>query len=306
MNQPATEFNIGYRDAGVYQTMLPPHYYGGREDIDLVADLLAETLGPPGAAAGRRVLDLGCGPGRVTKVLAPYADTLLGTDKSAGMIDAFRTAFPEAEHRTEDTETALAALAAEGRRFDLVGAFWSMSYPLLECFEETTADGVLQTSDLDTGNRRAAAIVANLVDVIAPDGHLVMLFFDAHSPEQQLVTELWERIHPFPGTGRGYTLELLLAGLTAAQTAGVGELTTRRLPGIALAAGHHSAQQWFLTGHLNASPALVDDPEVLDRIDRFLVSHTGADGRVRIPSGVNVIHFHATQDRDHPLPRPNP
>jgi hypothetical protein len=53
-----------------------------------------------------------------------------------------------------------------------------MSYPLLECFEDTTADGVMLTSDPATGTARARCLVNNLVTLLAPDAHLVMLFFD--------------------------------------------------------------------------------------------------------------------------------
>jgi len=43
-------------------------------------------------------------------------------------------------------------------------------------------------------------MLAALLKIIAPGGHLLLLFFDADSPEQRLVTRLWERVHPFPGT----------------------------------------------------------------------------------------------------------
>ncbi|MFF0487384.1 methyltransferase domain-containing protein [Nocardia sp. NPDC004068] len=299
MNEP---FNIGYADAHVYEDMLPPHYYQGREDVDLIRDHLRDIYREPHQHKRLRVLDLGCGPGRVTTALAPYARTLLGTDKSAGMIAQFRVHFPDAHAEHADTETVVHQLADQRRRFDLIGSFWSMSYPLLECFETTTADGVTTTHTLDTGTRRAHTLLTRLLDLLAPDGRLVMLFFDATTAEQRLVTRLWERVHPFPGTGRDFTWNLLLHHLQHAEAEGRGQLTTRRLPGVAVAANREAALQWFRIGHLNSYPALVDEPDIIDEITKFVRSHQHRDGRVLIPSGVHLIDFHTSTDRSDHLP----
>ncbi|WP_280379493.1 class I SAM-dependent methyltransferase [Nocardia wallacei] len=299
MNEP---FNIGYADAHVYEDMLPPHYYQGREDIDLIRDHLRHTYGEHPQHKRFRVLDLGCGPGRITTALAPYAATLMGTDKSAGMITQFRTQFPDAEAQHADTETVVHHLAEQRRRFDLIGSFWSMSYPLLECFETTTADGVTVTHTLDTGTTRARTLLTRLIDLLAPEGRLVLLFFDAATAEQRLVTRLWERIHPFPGTGRDFTWHLLLQHLHDEEALGRGQLATRRLPGVAVTPNREAAMQWFRIGHLNSYPELVDDPEVLDEIATFTRAHEHDDGRVLIPSGVHLIDFHATTDRTGHLP----
>ncbi|RGD57497.1 class I SAM-dependent methyltransferase [Kitasatospora xanthocidica] len=289
-------FNAGYRSADTYNEMLPPHYYGGIEDTDLVGDLLARTFGPAGShRRDLRVLDLGCGPGRVTERLAPYAGELHGTDKSAGMVWRFAASFPGARATVGDTESVVARLLATGAGggYDLVGSFWSMSYPLLECFEETGPDGVVAVGDPAAGVARADRIVDGLIRLLAADGHLVMLFFDADSAEQRLVTRLWERIAPFPGSGRGYTWQLLEEGLLRAEREGRGTLTTSRLSGVAVAEDARAAREWFRIGHLNSFAGLVDDPEVLAEIDAFVSGHTAPDGRVLIPSGVHLVHFRA-------------
>lgn len=300
MDEP---FNIGYADAGLYEAMLPPHYYGGLEDTDLIRDQLHHFYGEPHRREGLRVLDLGCGPGRITTVLAPYADTLIGTDKSAGMIDQFKTRFLDAEAVCADTETVLAQFIEQQRRVDLIGSFWSMSYPLLECFETTTAQGVVTTSTLDAGIARAHALINHLIELLAPDGRLLMLFFDASTAEQRLVTRLWERIQPFPGTGRDFTWNLLQRGLQDAEAAGRGQLTTRRLPGVAVAENLEAAIQWFRIGHLNTYSPLVDNPDVIAEITGFARAHQRSDGRILIPSGVHLLDFHANADLATHLPR---
>lgn len=299
MNEP---FNIGYADAHTYQAMLPAHYYRGVDDVDLVRHHLHRAYGEPGGETRLHVLDLGCGPGRVTTALAPYAATLTGTDKSAGMIDQFSARFPDAEALCADTESVVARLAEQQRRFDLIGSFWSMSYPLLECFEHTTADGVIVTDSLDNGTARARALITHLIDLLAPAGRLVMLFFDAFTAEQRLVTRLWERIQPFPGTGRDFTWNLLLRGLHHAERSGRGQLTTHRLPGVAVTPNIDAAIRWFRVGHLNTYPGLVEDPEVLAEITQFARTHQQPDGRVMIPSGVHLIDFCTVTDPTTHLP----
>lgn len=151
------EFNAGYRYSEIYERVLPPHFYGGKEDVELVRDYLSVQIGSPPETGQREVLDLGCGPGRLTTVLEPYAAKLLATDKSEAMVSAVRHRFPGASTRCADTESVVHALHDEGRSgsFDLIGAFWSMSYPMLECFEETTADGVVMTAEPGEGRARA-------------------------------------------------------------------------------------------------------------------------------------------------------
>jgi ubiquinone/menaquinone biosynthesis C-methylase UbiE len=67
-----------------------PHYVSGRPAYSprLVAKLARETgLGPHS-----RVLDLGCGPGSLTLLLAPHCGTTIGIDIDASMIATARAA----------------------------------------------------------------------------------------------------------------------------------------------------------------------------------------------------------------------
>lgn len=300
------EFNAGYRHSEIYEEVLPPHYYGGREDLDLVRDFLSTQLGARDQQY--EVLELGCGPGRLTTLLKPYAANLLATDKSEGMVSAVRHRLPDISTRCADTESVIHTLHDEGRanNFDLIGAFWSMSYPLLECFEETTADGVISTADPETGYARARSLLRGLVDLLAPGGRLIMLFFDADTEEQRLVTRLWEQIAPFPGTGRDYTWRLLHDTLIDAEFEGRGTFHHARIPGVAVTQSATAARDWFLTGHLNNYAELCADQEVHNAIDAFVRKHLQSDGSVLIPSAVHFIDFHAAPRRSCHLPQEKP
>ena len=123
----ATELKAVYRSAGIYDTVLPPHYYRGGEDIDLVVRLLAEHYGPPRHEL--RIAEFGCGTGRVTALLAPYARQLVAIDSAPAMLDSFRANFPHAETRCADARQAVAQMLQGGLAgaLDVVGAFWSLN-----------------------------------------------------------------------------------------------------------------------------------------------------------------------------------
>jgi ubiquinone/menaquinone biosynthesis C-methylase UbiE len=67
-----------------------PHYVSGRPPYSprLVTKLAREA----GLGRQSRVLDLGCGPGSLTLLLAPHCGTTIGIDIDASMIAAARTA----------------------------------------------------------------------------------------------------------------------------------------------------------------------------------------------------------------------
>lgn len=295
-----TRFDEGYRHAAIYESVLPPHFYCGLEDTEIVGALLRRLLGPPRGDLGPG-LEVGCGPGRMTATIFPYVSSLVGADKSAGMAETFGRRFPEARTMNLDTESSVRKLLSEGlaRSFAVIGSFWSLNYPLLDCFEELNDSGIVTGDELQ-GRIRAAAIVDGLVELLATEGVLLGLFFDADTVEQRFVTELWERIQPFPGTGRRFTWELLHERLLDHERTGVGRLLTMRLPGSARFEDAARARDWFEVVHLNRFPELMRDKQVGERIEGFLRRFVADTGVVILPSGVNVFVFQRTGSTDAP------
>jgi SAM-dependent methyltransferase len=288
-----TDFRAVYHVPGVYEQVLVPHYFDGAEDTELIARFMREHYGQPRNNQCLNVMELGCGTGRVTQMLAPYAGELHGVDSGAPMIAAFRERFPHASAECRDTREAVEAMHAEGRAgtFDVVGAFWSLSYPVLDLFEEMTADGIQPKADAARALVQAQELVRRILGLVAPRGHLMILFFDSETPEQRLVTRLWERIAPFPGNGRGYAREIVVDVLADAERRGEGRLLHLRRGGLAVAANVQAARQWFEVVHLKSFPALINDLEVRTEIDTFIAKHELPSGEVLIPSGVHVIDF---------------
>ncbi|MGV9266703.1 methyltransferase domain-containing protein [Kitasatospora sp. NPDC003701] len=306
---PATHdaFREIYQAPGLYDQLLLPHYFDGVEDTDLVRLLMERHYGQPGSERALRVAELGCGTGRVTAALAPYARHLRATDYSQSMIDTFRSRYPGAEALQQETTLSVERMLAAGMAgtFDVVGAFWSLSYPLGDYFEELSADGIVARPDAQQGRAEAGRLVRDIVRLLAPGGHFLALFFDAETPEQQLVTRAWEKVAPFPGTGRGYTREILLDELRAAEARGQGRLNVTRHGGIAVAPNEDAARAWFTTVHMKSLPAL-DDPDVHRAIDAFVADHLQPDGQVFIPTGTYLVDFWAGPAERHlPLQRPS-
>jgi SAM-dependent methyltransferase len=271
--------------------VLLPHWFDGVEDTDLIARLMHDHHGPPPDTGNLHILELGCGTGRVTTALAPYAASLHGVDSGAPMVDVFRARYPAAHTTLADIRTAVADLRAGDQRFDVVGAFWSLSYPIGDCFEVLTADGIRPRPDLEQGIADAHSLVHDIVDLLADGGHLLALFFDSDTPEQQVVTRAWERLAPFPGTGRAFARETLLEALRSAENEGLGRLSHTRIGGVSVAETQAAAIDWFTIVHLKSMPALVTDPDTRTEIEAFVSRHTAHDGRVLLPTGVHAIDF---------------
>ncbi|WP_016697737.1 class I SAM-dependent methyltransferase [Actinoalloteichus spitiensis] len=294
-------FRSVYETDGVYHRCLLPHYYNGREDLELISEVLRIHYGQ--SMRSLTAVEFGCGTGRVTDRLVPYSRSLTVADYSPIMIHAVGQRYPYARTLCADTRDAVAELLSEGRAgtFDLVGAFWSLSYPLGEFFEAMTAEGIQPAADLDAARGKASAFIHDMIRLLAPSGHLLALFFDSETPEQRLVTSLWERIAPFPEEGRSYTLNLLLNGLRMVEESGSGTVTHTRCGGTAWAPNTDAAIDWFNVVHLKSFPALVNDAGVQREIREFVSRYEQPTGDITLPSGVHVIDFHAT-----PPPAPPP
>lgn len=288
-------FRAIYAQDGLYDRLLLPHAFDDGDDVDLVAGLMRRHFGEPAERGLLSIAEFGCGTGRVTAALAPYALRLLGMDSSAAMTRAFAERYPSAATMTLDTRVAVAELLDDGLAgsFDLIGAFWSLSYPLMDCLEELTANGITPRTDQQEARADAGRLVQDLLKLLAPQGRLFALFFDSETPEQRLVTRQWERLAPFPGTGRGYTRQILLEELQDAESRGVGTLRFTRHAGTALAADAAAAHSWFETVHLKSHPHLIGNEQVLAEVSDFVSDHLQPNGEVRIPCGVYVIEFTA-------------
>ena len=95
--------------------MAEPHDWDARsydESFRFVADRAAELVTLLDPRPGERILDLGCGTGRLTAVIASRGASVVGVDRDAAMIEAAREQFPDVEFAIGD-----------GEALDLAGPF---------------------------------------------------------------------------------------------------------------------------------------------------------------------------------------
>lgn len=86
------------------------HYARGRRDYPAnLGATIREALGLDGTG---RLLDVGCGPGKLTTVLAPYFAAAVGVDAEPGMIDFARRAYPDISWHCLAAEELPAGLGA--------------------------------------------------------------------------------------------------------------------------------------------------------------------------------------------------
>jgi 2-polyprenyl-3-methyl-5-hydroxy-6-metoxy-1,4-benzoquinol methylase len=76
---------------------------------------------------GLRVLDVGCGDGRLVWRIAPQAESVLGVDVERDEIETARQETPpELRGKVEFREASIVELDEPPRRFDLVFFTWSL------------------------------------------------------------------------------------------------------------------------------------------------------------------------------------
>lgn len=289
-----TTFRDVYSKQGRYDELLLPHYFGDGTDVDLVAQTMKDRYGEPSTHRKLDVCDLGCGTGRITTALEPYAASLCGVDSSNAMIEAFTERFPSSRTVLADLPDAVARLEPDS--FDVIGAFWSLSYPIMAYFERLDAEGI--TPHLDTSRAVAAArgLIDRIVSLLKPGGRLLIEFFDSDSPEQRVVSRLWERLAPPPGGDRSFSRQVLLDALTRAELDGRGMLHVRHFDGTALAPDADAARGWFLHVHAKSHPLILNDRRTKPDAETFIAAHQRRDGSVHLPAGVYLIEFTARED----------
>jgi 2-polyprenyl-3-methyl-5-hydroxy-6-metoxy-1,4-benzoquinol methylase len=76
---------------------------------------------------GLRILDVGCGDGRLVWRIAPAAESVLGIDLDAELIETARREMPPAlKTKVELREADIVELDEPPHRFDLVFFTWSL------------------------------------------------------------------------------------------------------------------------------------------------------------------------------------
>ena len=116
-----------------------------------MARLLVDLVGGQSAGGQARVLDAGCGPGQVTKMLQSWGCDAVGVDAAEKLIDLARTAYPALVFTVGD----LRALPYPDQDFDAVVARYSV---------------------IHTAPDEVPTVISELARVLRPGGCLLVEF----------------------------------------------------------------------------------------------------------------------------------
>ncbi|MGH8895792.1 MAG: methyltransferase domain-containing protein [Egibacteraceae bacterium] len=283
----AERYRSPYADALLYEQTRPRYQWDvGSEEV-FVSQRLRSLRGE--ADPWVQALELGCGTGRFTSILATHAAHVHATDPSPGMIEYCRASLPHLTNCRFHLATAETAIAAE--QFvgcDLVAAFWSITYPLQALFElEVDAEGrVQQRAPNEVGYTRVQRF---LKAFFQPGRTYVALAFDPSSVEQRWVTAQWTEIGDFPGGSREALLDLLFWHLFGLRTDGA-TVNVRRIRGHLVCQDKVDLERVFLVHHLRGLlPAARGRDWLRARLLEDMRELRLPSGGYRVPAGMHLI-----------------
>jgi SAM-dependent methyltransferase len=152
-------------------------------------------------------IELGCGTGRFTRLLANFSKNLIATDPSTSMVNYCRHLLQEIPScKVYQASAERVVLSGTISKVDLVAAFWSLSYPLQSFLElRQGADGkIVQRVSNEDAAGEIQLFLSRLFQENLNRVYLI-IFFDESSEEQIWVTEQWLRLAPLPGGCRNFT-----------------------------------------------------------------------------------------------------
>jgi SAM-dependent methyltransferase len=138
--------------------------------------LAGAFVGLLGDGAGRRVLDVGCGPGALTAELLKEFETVSAVDPSEPFVAAARARFPQLDVQHAAAET----LPFDDDTFDVAAAQLVVNF---------TADPVVGLVEMARVTRRDGLIAASVWDHAGGKGPLSVFWQAAHDVDPQVRDE---------------------------------------------------------------------------------------------------------------------
>lgn len=191
-----------YASSSSYQSKRPRYLVGDQPEEEHVAEhlraILTESIGS--------AVELGCGDGRYTTILAGLAGRVLAADPSQAMVEACRRRLAGSDNVEVRKGSASEVLDEMSSPADLVASFWSITYPLQEPYDvRLSGDGrVRQYAATSAADQAIENFVRRLLERTSTA--LFCVYFEPDSIEQKWVTRTWSRIGEFPGGSRNHVL----------------------------------------------------------------------------------------------------
>lgn len=270
-----------------YDKLLKDYIFEGRTDLEIFEEYLQSIA----ARDDMRILELGCGSGRVTKValswLGEKCPSFSVIDLSKQMLAFTRQRFAAYSNFAFLQSDSVKFLEETKEQFDLGFSLWSFSHSVHQIL---TRDG------LDTGTAYVRSVLRKFfTENMAPGSSFFLIHFDSMSDEQRILIKQWKKVYPIfaDDSQQSPSKRLIDDEMAELVEGGVVTCDTRHLLGEEIVyASEAEALEIFLNFH---TESYFNDTEILPRVVEELKAYfrgfTDASGVVRIRPGCFVYHI---------------
>ncbi len=238
------------------------------------------------------VLELGIGSGIMTRIIAPKSKYFEGEDISEEMVNHTKRLVknPNSKFIIQEMKEYIKSNNYLDR-FDNIFSFWSFNYPLLSCYEEFDhkKKKIIPRKDLNLADEDAKSFIKTFFKKCKRDAKFLFLFFDAKCPEQNIVTDLWEIVAPFPNNDRNHTSSIFFQTLEDLKDHGVIKFKKTFLRGRIILDNKSEVVNTFLNLHLrgifNHNKNL---NEIINKLEKKVMKYKVGEKYI-IPSGAYMV-----------------
>ncbi|AIK35305.1 ubiE/COQ5 methyltransferase family protein (plasmid) [Bacillus pseudomycoides] len=270
-----------YVNPEYYNKIIKDYIFDDKTDLELFNEWLAPLL----KKENLKILELGCGSGRVTEVLTTQAQNkwreLALLDLSKQMLEYTGNKFSNYENLKLINSDSIEFLHNNEEEYDLIYSLWSFSHSVHQ---------VLTRDGFEAGKKYAqTAIRKMIIQNMSSNSEFFLLHFDSCSEEQSILLKQWAKVFPLFGdfSSQSLSKQLIDEELARLQDEGIISFEHNHYIGKEIEyASEDEALEVFMNFHMesffNDSDKL---PEVMEELQTYFKGFTDESGKVKIKPG---------------------
>lgn len=190
-----------FDDPSYYLRLLPPYSFEGETDESLLENWLRNQTNKRNKF--KVAIDLGCGTGRGTIILAKYAKKVIAVDINQRMLNFAKTVLKEyrnVELIKDEMFNFISRMVITNfiKKVDLLLFFWSIFYPLNFEFVEISPNFEIKLKEPRKALKSCYEKLKTLFFNIEKGCKVVIFHYRTDTDEQKIAHKYWKRLFPFP------------------------------------------------------------------------------------------------------------